>query len=733
MVTATNNSSSSNQPKSVKRTYGTFEGVFTPTVLAILGVIMYLRLGWVVGNAGLLGALTIILVAVAITASTGLSLASIATNTKMEAGGPFAIMYRALGREVAGSIGVPLVFSQALVVAMYVFGFREGWLWIFPDHNALLVDLISFFVVCTISWVSAGLAFRIQYVILTIIILSIASIFFCPKTLLSPTSNFALWGDFPGTNFWEVFAVFFPATTGIMVGANMSGELANPRKSIPMGTLYAIAISSVIYLLLAIWCAYTSSPSELLNNYTIMVDKSLWQPIVVLGILGATFSSALSSHVGAPRILQAMGSKKLLPKSAWFSEKSENGEPRNAMIVTSLVALFGLLLRDLNAIASLVTMFFLITYCTLNIIVLLESSIGLLSFRPTLRINRIIPLIGAVGCIFAMVIINPTFSLISAGLVLVIYIWLVLTSVGGEDNDIRSSFFEAIAAWVFVRFTVFDRENPRTWKPNILVPVEDPEEWTRHHQFLLELGRPEGSLKLIGLASKGIMAEILGPKIAKTGQDFRKDRLFTTWSTINCSDYFNGVVIGLQALQSAFFRPNILLLRVPDIIEKQKECLEVIYEARRARVGVLLLKELKDRGYGKREVINLWVRPDDSQNLQQSLNRGAMHLAILFTIQMTRAWGSRINLISAVPTSDQEEGAKKFLEQIIEYCRLPDPVSCVVLVGSLDQCLAKAPQSDLDVLGLQTKPDFAFIEKMVELSRSSSVFVLDSGRENALA
>lgn len=111
-----------------RRTYGTFEGVFTPTLLAILGVIMYLRLGWVVGNAGVLGALLIIGLSVLITATTGLSLACVATNTRMEAGGPFAIMYRSLGREVAGSLGVPLFLSQSLAVVMYIFGFRDGWM-----------------------------------------------------------------------------------------------------------------------------------------------------------------------------------------------------------------------------------------------------------------------------------------------------------------------------------------------------------------------------------------------------------------------------------------------------------------------------------------------------------------------------------------------------------------------------------------------------------------------------
>ena len=127
--------------------FGTFTGVFTPTLLTILGVIMYVRLPWVVGNAGLLGAFAVMGLAMGITACTGLSLSSIATNTRLGAGGPYALITRSLGLEVGGSIGVPLYLSRPLSIAMYVFGFREGWLWIFPTHPPLLVDLCVFVVV----------------------------------------------------------------------------------------------------------------------------------------------------------------------------------------------------------------------------------------------------------------------------------------------------------------------------------------------------------------------------------------------------------------------------------------------------------------------------------------------------------------------------------------------------------------------------------------------------------
>jgi len=277
--------------------------VFTPTLLTILGVIMYLRLPWVVGNAGLLGGLAVVGLAVGITAATGLSLSSIATNTRIGAGGPYAIISKALGLEIGGSVGVPLYLSQALAVAMYIFGLREGWNWIFPTHPPLLIDLAAFALILSIAYVSAELAFKVQYVVLAIIAAS----------LIAVLGNLDVWrsgnaielmgsfrgspeNGFSGTDFWAVFAVFFPAATGVMAGANMSGELKDPRRSIPLGTLSAIALSTVIYVALSVWSAKAAGSEDLTANYTIMMDRSLWAPIVVAGLLGATFSSALSSR-----------------------------------------------------------------------------------------------------------------------------------------------------------------------------------------------------------------------------------------------------------------------------------------------------------------------------------------------------------------------------------------------------------------------------------------------------
>ncbi|MBT8188647.1 MAG: Na-K-Cl cotransporter, partial [Croceitalea sp.] len=307
-------------PPNMKK-FGTFGGVFTPTLLTILGVIMYLRLGWVVGNAGLLGAWLIIVISFLITLCTALSMSAITTNIRIGAGGAYAIVSQALGLEVGGSLGIPRYVSQGLAVTMYIFGFREGWLGIFPDHNAFLVDIIVFLALFSIAYISANLAIKTQYIIMVIIILSFVSIIMAAYegSMFVPTEEAIKFGTykgsienaFSGSSFWIVFAVFFPAATGIMAGANMSGELKEPKKSIPLGTLWAIAVSFAIYMILAFWIARSATEEELITNYYVIVEKAYVGPLILAGILGATFSSALASIVGSSRILFAMGEHKV--------------------------------------------------------------------------------------------------------------------------------------------------------------------------------------------------------------------------------------------------------------------------------------------------------------------------------------------------------------------------------------------------------------------------------------
>jgi solute carrier family 12 sodium/potassium/chloride transporter 2 len=726
--------------------YNTFEGVFKPTLLTILGVIMYLRVGWVVGNAGLMGGWLVMLAAMSITLSTGLSISSIATNTRIKAGGPYAMMSKSLGVEIGSSIGVPLFLSQALAVAMYLFGFREGWQFLFPNHPAILVDLLVFAAVFTVAYISAGLAFRIQYLVMALIILSLISIFASPAFLTDP-QPMTWWGEFPGApetgftgiTFWGVFAVFFPATTGIMSGVNMSGELKNSRKSIPMGTLAAIGVSCVVYLALAWWAARAADPEALVNNYTIMVDKAFWSPAVLAGLLAATFSAALSSMVGAPRILNALARDKSIPYSNRLAKLSRNGEPRRALMVSGVITLIGILIRDLNAIAPLITMFFLITYATVNLVVLVESSLGLINFRPTFRLTRWVPLYGFITCLLAMVIINPVFSLGAIVVVFVIYLRQVGQPRERRQADVRSGILAAIAQWAAKKVVEFDITNVRAWKPIMLVPVENKSQLLGEFRLLLDLSRPEGSIKLLGLAHQNRLLE-LDSRLQDLGDAFRRRGVFTTYSVLSVKANEDihaeaqGVLGGLQALQSDFFRPNVLFLRMPEHRDEWDTMLQVFEEAVRLNVGVTLFGRHPAAGLGRAEVVNLWITPQlDDASMPERLNKGSINLAILMAIRLFRAWQGTLNLISVVPDEVQIEVARQYINTLQDLCRIPGPTNVLVMVGSFEEGMVAAPQSDMDILGLQSTPDYEFVHRMIQLTGSSCLFVRDSGSESALA
>jgi solute carrier family 12 sodium/potassium/chloride transporter 2 len=719
--------------------FGTFTGVFTPTLLTILGVILYVRLGWVVGNAGLLGAWLIMLVALGITVCTGLSLSSIATNTRLGTGGPYAIISSALGIEVGGSIGVPLYLSRPLGIAMYVFGFREGWLWIFPQHNPFYIDLGTFFCLFLLSYLSSSLAFRVQYLIMAVIVASLVSIFLSPITL-APPAEITWMGDFmgfpekgfKGVDFWIVFAIFFPATTGILAGANMSGDLEDPRRAIPYGTLAAIAVSSIIYLLLAVWVARAGTPLELAGDYNIIIDKARWPAVVIAGLLGATFSSALASAVGGPRILLAMAEHRSMPRSDWLAKKAANGEPRNAVLVTALLSFICLMARDLNAIAPLVTMFFLITYFMINVVLLIENSLGLVSFRPSLRVPSFVPFLGAIGSLFTMFIVNAWFSLLAVCITIAVYIWMLSRRLEGKAEDVRSGIFGAIAEWAASKVVTLGHMSVRTWKPRLLVPFEDPDQLRGSIRPVLDLASPEGSVKLLAIATERTTEQLAGD-VDELTHAIAKHGVFSDGSIVDATDFPSGCIVGLQALQSAFFRPNMLFLRLPAEKERFKEYGEVMVQANKTGVGVVMLAIHRKSVLGAKNQVNVWVRPDRSGwSIEAAFENNNLDLMLLTAYRLCLHWKAELNVLTVIPEGSQDlEEAKEFLRLLCEDARLPSKTKRCVLQGTFDTAVQKAPKADLNITGLQEDPNFDFMVKMVDLTHSSCLFVADSGRESA--
>ncbi len=717
------------------RRYGTFEGVFVPTLLTILGVILYLRVGWMVGNAGLLGAMAIVLLAYTITGSTGMSIASISTNTPIAGGGAYAIISRSLGLEAGGAIGVPLYLSQTLAIALYVFGFRGGWEFVFPQHPALIVDIVTFASLMLIASISARFAFRVQYVILALVLLSVVVIALAAvqgSMVFAPTWRGSYPGapeaGFPGTDFWGVFAVFFPATTGIMAGVNMSGELRDSRRSIPLGTLGAIGLTLVVYLAAAYWIGRSAPPDVLVSDYLVMLKRSAWGPGVVAGLLGATFSSGLASIVGAPRILQALGAAELLPRSQWFARRTAGGEPRNALIFTGGIALAAILVRDLNVLAPIITLFFLITYGTINVVVLVEETLDLPTFRPTLRFPRIVPLVGTVGCIVAMVVVNVLFTVIAVTVVVGFFVVLLRRRLDSPFSDVRSDMFAAIAQWASKRAVASRQSAERGWRPRVLAPIEDTRQLRAATAFLRDVTYPKGAVKMVGVRHGGDQS--LAEGLTTVSRQLRGEQISTTWSVVEEETFEQGFLASMRASGNGLVRSNIVFLAFPGTAAAEDHALRVLDEAARQKLGVLMTSTVHAGRLGGRGVINLWIR-EQGPEWKVSTDLQHSHLAILMAYKLRANWGGDLNLVTAVANAAELAHADHYLHGLADLARLPGPPGVHVLNTNFVDALTTAPFADLSIFALPPDIDFDFLRSVIDGADTPCAFVRDSGAESA--
>ncbi|MCB0296407.1 MAG: amino acid permease, partial [Calditrichaeota bacterium] len=257
----------------------------------------------------------IIVVAHIISVTTGLSVSSIATDKKVRAGGSYYIISRSLGLPIGGTLGLALFVGLSFSVSLYLIGFSESFLsyWdIEVTRNSIrIAGTTALLLVTIITFISTALALKTQYFILAAIALSLISIFFGNHNF-EPAEP--LLSSIPSAAPWMVlFGIFFPAVTGFEAGVSMSGDLKDPKKSIPLGTILAITVGLIVYIGLAVFFSYRVSSDALVNNSNILLDISFFPPLVIAGIWGATLSSAMGSILGAPRILQAASSDKITP------------------------------------------------------------------------------------------------------------------------------------------------------------------------------------------------------------------------------------------------------------------------------------------------------------------------------------------------------------------------------------------------------------------------------------
>jgi amino acid transporter len=476
------------QEKQRLRGLGTFAGVFTPSILTILGIILFLRLGYVIGTSGLARALVIVVAANAISLLTSLSLAAISTNFRMKGGGDYYLISRTLGLPFGGSLGVILFFAQSVSIGFYCVGFAEalaailGWHASWSTHAIAIGAIAMLFV---LAWLGTDWATRFQYVVMALVGIGLIAFFLGATHHWREDILVSNW-EAPASalSFWAAFAIFFPAVTGFTQGVSMSGDLRDAGHSIPRGTFAAVGFAFVIYLAVAIALAGALPLAALARDYDAMKKVASFGWLIDGGVIAATLSSGMASFLGAPRILQSLARDRVFPLLAPFAEGSgASNNPRRGVLAAAAVALSVAALGDLNAVASVVSMFFLISYGLLNFATYYEIKAGSPSFRPRFRwYDHRASLLGFLVCIGTMLAINPIAGILAIAIVFGVFQYLRHRNTPARWADTRRSYhLQQVREHLIA--AAADVEHPRDWRPIALVFTDDSKRRPRLLRF----------------------------------------------------------------------------------------------------------------------------------------------------------------------------------------------------------------------------------------------------------
>lgn len=619
--------------------FGSFAGVFTPSILTILGVIMYMRLGWVTGIAGLWGTLAVILLAHVISITTGLSISSIATDKRIEAGGIYYLLSRSLGLPMGGSIGITLFVGTALSISLYIVGFTENFLSIsyiqeltgitqMSVNDIRIIGSIVLIILVIIAFISTNIAIKSQFFILGAIALSLISLIVgLIMNHQPPTETQEVVKPFRDFSFEQVFAIFFPAVTGFTAGVAMSGDLKDPKKDIPRGTLLSIGIGLFAYVSLALTFYFFVDQQLLIEDYNVIMALA-WIPVLVIaGLWGATLSSALGGILGGPRIIQAIAQDKIVPKILGKGY-GVNNEPRNALIFTFIISEIGILIGDLNIIAGVVTMFYLTAYGFINLAFALEKWAST-DFRPSLKISLWVGVIGFFASFFIMFQLDVVSMFGALAVLGIVYHFISKKQLHLEFGDVWQSVASSMLRKLLTMLSK-SNDNIRNWRPNILLFSGG----TSNRPYLIEFGK--SLVGNYGLISNFILvlnktSKVLFPKHKQAipkDDDFDTEGVFTRLQ--ECNNIYNGIESIAATYGFSGVEPNTVMLGWGRETEDPYGFAKMYKHLCDLDLNIVMLDYDKEQKFGNYKNIDIWWRGGS--------NNGNLILSLIKHLRTSYNW-----------------------------------------------------------------------------------------------
>ena len=655
--------------------------VFLASISTILGAVMFLRFGYAVGHAGLLGALLIILLGHMVTVPTALAIAEIATNRRVEGGGEYFIISRSFGTTIGGAIGISLFLSQAISVAFYIIAFAEAfsplaaWVqnaWGFGWDPRVISLPATVGLAALMLTRGANIGVRALWVVVGVLTLSLLFFFLGSSVEETPVASVSLFSALDSPDpFFLVFAIVFPAFTGITAGVGLSGDLANPRRSIPLGVISATVTGLVVYLAVVAKLAVSAPPELLAGDQLVMARIALWGPIIPIGLAAATLSSAIGSILVAPRTLQALGADGIIPfrkLNPLVAEGfGEANEPKNATLITAVIAVVTVALGNVNLVARIVSMFFMVTYGALCAISFLEHFAARPSYRPSFRSKWYLSFWGAILCLLLMFQMDPVYAILA--IIVMALLYRTIRATRRDEVDDLAAIFHGVMTQLTRYLQIrLQKTPPRDWRPSVIMITSRTFDrfsplrmlsWLCHrYGFGTYLHFIQGMLNRENIQESRKVLSRLIEGIEETESAIYVD-------TIISPSMASALAQSLQVPGVSGMENNTILFEFsrhdpPDVLD---EVMRGCALASAPRMNRLILRH-GDHFFGNRKSIHLWLTWHDYRNAN-------LMILLSYILLGHPDWeGAEISIKAAFPYDEVGERTAH-LNQMISEGRLP--------------------------------------------------------------
>ncbi len=657
--------------------------VFFTAISTILGAILFLRFGYAVGNLGFWGVVLIILLGHLVTIPTALAISELATNKRVEGGGEYFIISRSFGLNIGATIGIALFFSQAISVAFYVIAFTEAFEpvfnWAFSTYGYELPrQVVSVPAMLLLSFLilkkGANLGVKALYFVVAILFVSLL-MFFLGTTDYAAVFDFSLTNaDFKNTdNFFVIFAIIFPAFTGMTAGVGLSGDLKNPSKSIPLGTTAATLIGMVVYFFVIYKLAISVSSADLMEHQLIMAKVAIGGSLIIpLGLAASTISSALGSIMVAPRTLQALSIDHSFPSRAlnkWLAKgRTSDNEPINASLVTCIIALVFVILGDVNAVAEIISMFFMLTYGALCLISFLNHFGSSPSYRPSFKSKWLLSLVGFITSVWVMFKINTLYAF--AAVIVMILIYLLINQYHKHRNGLESIFLNSLYQLnrnmqVFLQKS--GKRKMREWRPSAICISKDSFERDTAFKLLNWISYKYGFgtylHRIEGYYSKATYQQSQ-EELDKLISGFDKMENHVYVDTIISPSYTSAIAQAIQLPGIAGMENNMVIF---EFDKENPNRLDLIIEnyalARAGNFDFCILGSSR-REFNFKNNIHVWIRSSDTDNAN-------LMILLSFIIAGHPDWRKTDIKIFNICKKENAEATRTQLDELVVSGRLP--------------------------------------------------------------